>query len=149
MQSANIKNLSPHEFNENYVILEPNNEIFWRKQLLGENYIFTIKYSIIVINGKKESVIQQILPTRLGFNSSYQMLKEYHITQHPLTREVTSIENRRMGMCEVKFKAILMDQGAGFQQNSTVQIWTNHNNKIFNIVHIHVNDCSEEVPIDV
>ena len=49
----------------------------------------------------------------------------------------------------VQFKAILMDQGAGFQQNSTVQIWTSHNDKIFNIVHIHVNDCSEEVPIDV
>jgi hypothetical protein len=52
-------------------------------------------------------------------------------------------------MGEVQFKAILMDQEAGFQQNSVIQIWTSHNNKIFNIVHIHVNDCSEEVPIDV
>jgi hypothetical protein len=78
--SANIKNLSPNEFNEDYRLLDPKEEVFWRKQLLGENYIFTIKYSVIVVNGKKESVIQQILPTRLGFNSSYQMLKEYHIT---------------------------------------------------------------------
>jgi hypothetical protein len=78
--SAKIKHLTPHEFNDNYRILEPKEEIFWRKQLLGDNYIFTIKYSVIIVSGKKESVIQQILPTRLGFNSSYQMLKEYHIT---------------------------------------------------------------------
>ena len=52
-------------------------------------------------------------------------------------------------MGEVKFKAIQIDSDAGFQLNSTFQIWTNHNNKIFNIIHIHVNDCSEEVPIDV
>ena len=42
-----------------------------------------------------------------------------------------------------------MDSDAGFQLNSTIQIWTSHNHKIFNIIHIHVNDCSDEVPIDV
>jgi len=52
-------------------------------------------------------------------------------------------------MGSVQFKAIQLDKEAGFQPNSTVQIWTNHNSKIFNIIHIHVNDCSEEVPIDV
>lgn len=28
-------------------------------------------------------------------------------------------------------------------------MWTNHNGKIFNIFHIHTNDQSEEVPLDV
>ena len=56
--SAKIKHLTPHEFNDNYRILEPKEEIFWRKQLLGDNYIFTIKYSVIIVSGKKESVIQ-------------------------------------------------------------------------------------------
>ena len=69
--SSKTKHLTPNEFNDNYRILEPKEEIFWRKQLMGDNYIFTIKYSVMIVNVKKESVIQQILPTRLGFNSSY------------------------------------------------------------------------------
>lgn len=41
------------------------------------------------------------------------------------------------------------DTDAGYQIGSVVRLWTNHNGKIFNIIHIHVNDTSDQVPIDV
>jgi hypothetical protein len=58
LRSANLRNLTPNEFNEKYRILDPKEEIFWRKQLIGDNYIFTIKYSIMKIDGKKELMFQ-------------------------------------------------------------------------------------------
>lgn len=87
------------------------------------------------------------MPTRLGFDSIDHLLKHYIITYHTFTKEVTNIKNRKMG--DVRFKAIHIDDSAGYQSNSLVQLWTHHNNKIFNIAHMHVNDTSDEVPIDV
>ena len=53
-------------------------------------------------------------------------------------------------MGDVQFRPILIEQGAGLQSHSLIKLWTyNHDNKIFNIVHMHVNDTSDEVPIDV
>ena len=42
-----------------------------------------------------------------------------------------------------------MDTDAGYQSNSVVHLWTHHDSRIFNIAHIHLNDTSEQVPIDV
>lgn len=52
-------------------------------------------------------------------------------------------------MGEVKFRAMCIDEGAGYASNSLFQLWTHHNFKLFNIIHIHLNDTSDEVPIDV
>lgn len=30
-----------------------------------------------------------------------------------------------------------------------MQLWTHHDQKVFNIVHLHLNDTSDQVPIDV
>jgi len=38
---------------------------------------------------------------------------------------------------------------AGYLAGTKVTLWTNHNGRIFNIFHIHTNDSSEEVPLDV
>ena len=52
-------------------------------------------------------------------------------------------------MGEVKFKALHIDD-KGFQANSVVKLWTqNHTQKLFNIAHMHLNDTSDEIPIDV
>lgn len=74
-------------------------------------------------------------------------MKHYLITYHPTTGEVTNVRNRKHG--DVQFKAIRIDESAGLASNSVVKLWTHHNGKVFNIVHMHVNDTSDEVPIDV
>jgi hypothetical protein len=58
------------------------------------------------------------MPLRLGFDSIESLLTHYVITYHPTTKEVTNIKNRKMG--NVKFKAVKLDDGAGYSQNSTV-----------------------------
>lgn len=87
------------------------------------------------------------MPLRLGFDSIESLLKHYIITYHPTTKDVTNIRNRKMG--DVRFKAVKLDEGAGYQSNSTVKLWTHHNRKVFDICHMHVNDTSDQVPIDV
>ena len=54
LKAGNVRNLDPSDFNENYKLLENTEEIFWRKQLLSENYIFTIHYKIDNSGGIKE-----------------------------------------------------------------------------------------------
>lgn len=60
---------------------------------------------------------------------------------------MTHVENRTFG--PVKFMAI--EQDAGHVQGSTAEIWTaipKMGVKMLNILHFHINDMSEEVPID-
>jgi len=52
--SGNIRNLEPTDFNDNYRLLDKTEEIYWRKQMLSENYIFTIHYQIDSFGGVKE-----------------------------------------------------------------------------------------------
>jgi hypothetical protein len=52
------------------------------------------------------------MPLRLGFDSIDHLLKHYVITYHVHTKEVTNIKNRKMG--DVKFKAVKLDDGAGY-----------------------------------
>jgi len=74
---------------------------------------------------------------------------EYNIINHISTKKVTNVENRTLG--KVQFKAIEQDASAGHVQGSEAQIWTavpKIGIPMLNILHFHINDTSDEVPID-
>lgn len=93
------------KFDKTYLLLSQERDEFWRKQMQEtENYKFVIKYVIQEFNFEKECFTQQILPTRLGFSSMDELLKQYQLTQHPHTKLVTNIRNRKFG--RVEFRAV-------------------------------------------
>ena len=107
-----LPTMTATKFQSDYFLMDKAQEVYWKKQIQTDNYIFVIKYSIITAyNGTKECLFHQILPTRLGFDSIDNMLRHYYITYHPHTREVTNIRNRKMG--DVRFRAVKMDDSAG------------------------------------
>ena len=60
---------------------------------------------------------------------------------------MTFVNNKEMG--DVKFKAIRTDEDANVVLQSEVVFWTHQTNTIFNIVHMHLNDGSEDTTVDV
>jgi hypothetical protein len=50
----------------------------------------------------------------------------------------------------VKFEAILMDNQVGFISRSSVEVFTqDYGEDMLNVVHVHINDMSDSVPIEV
>lgn len=130
-----------NKFKQKYVLFDRAQEIYWRKEMITDNYKFQLKYTIQQHFETKECFFQEITPTRLGFNSIDCLLKHYIITYHPLTREVTNVRNRKMG--DVQFRGIRVDNDAGHVSHTVVKLWTHHDRRVFNIVHMHLNDTSE------
>ena len=65
-----------------------------------------------------------------------------------MTKEITNVVNRTYG--EVIYKAIRLDATSGFVMGSTIKLWTvKQTVDILNIIHIHLNDTSDETSIDV
>jgi hypothetical protein len=65
-----------------------------------------------------------------------------------VTKEITNVVNRTYG--EVIYKAIRLDATSGFVMGSTIKLWTvKQTVDILNIIHIHLNDTSDETSIDV
>merc|ERR1712048_1482289 len=76
------------------------------------------------------------------------MGNEYNIIFHPKTKMIMNVHNRQLG--PVRYKAIKLDDSAGYVVNSIIQIWTHQfKPQILNILHMHVNDTSDEVSLDV
>ena len=65
-----------------------------------------------------------------------------------MTKEITNVVNRTYG--EVIYKALRLDATSGFVMGSTIKLWTvKQTVEILNIIHIHLNDTSDEAAIDV
>jgi len=65
-----------------------------------------------------------------------------------VTKEITNVVNRTYG--EVIYKALRLDATSGFVMGSTIKLWTvKQTVEILNIIHIHLNDTSDEAAIDV
>jgi len=75
-------------------------------------------------------------------------MQDYNITFHPQTKMITNVTNRSYG--EIKFKAIKIDESSGYVIGSELKLWTSCLSKdVLNIVHIHLNDTSDEASVDV
>jgi len=50
----------------------------------------------------------------------------------------------------VMFRAISVDMDAGYVHGSTLKLWTTvYNEETLNIIHMHVNDMSDETSVEV
>jgi hypothetical protein len=75
-------------------------------------------------------------------------MRDYNIIFHPVTKQITNVVNRTFG--DVIYQAIRLDASSGFVMGSTIKLWTvKQTVDILNIIHIHLNDTSDEAAIDV
>jgi hypothetical protein len=90
-----------------------------------------------------------IEPRRIG----HQWHTDYVLNWDQGTQTVTSVEHKTHG--RVKFLAILIDETVGYTIGSAVKIYSSvhtheqSGTKFFNLVHVHVNDRSDEISFDV
>lgn len=132
--------MTSDKFDQEYQLLAKDTEANWKKDLITDKHTFRIKYASRVIDGKREAMIQEIT-SRIEHKNITRLLQEDYEIVTDSSGHVTNIKHRRLG--DVKFVAVHRDDDAGFQSGSVVKLWTHHNSKLFNIVHIHLNDTSE------
>ena len=107
---------------------------------MNPDHIIVVKYKIMTIQHKQECVPQEVLPKHL-------YLKDYIINFNN-QKKVTNVVNRIFG--EVKFQAFQIDEASGYVMGSVIKLWTNRvKDGMLNIMHMHVNDTSDEVTMDV
>ena len=122
-----------------------------RRDILDEKECkFIIKYQILDIEGQVECLPMEIGPKRLS-------LHDYEIKFNANSKKIESIVNKNYGL--VEFKAIeLGNDIGGYLLGSKMQIFSTiydcvlpnaEQIQMLNIVHIHLNDNSDEVTIDV
>ncbi len=75
-------------------------------------------------------------------------LADYNI-EHTSQGGIKGVSNKKYG--PVKYIALEMDKACGYVKGSKVIIYTTEYNKLdmLNIVHVHINDMSDEVTIEV
>ena len=113
-----------------------------------DGHTFIIKYQVKIINSRRECITEEILPERLGCYDINHLMQDYKITFHPVTKQITNVANRAYG--EVMFHPIKLDDQSGYVIGSTLSIWSSKvNQDVLNILHIHLNDTSEEAAIEV
>ena len=89
-------------------------------------------------------MFHDIKPARIWDKNYGGIHKDYSVKHD--NQKITSIVNRECG--SVRFTAKKIDSDAGFQAHGEIKIWTNISNDVINIVHVHVDDTSEEATFD-
>ena len=145
-KAANFRKMHYDKFGDCWMLLDWQQEHDFRTKLRkgkGE-HVIVIHYQILY----GECCITEVGPSHIGqYWESIKM--EYNIVNHPSTKKITNIENRTLG--RVEFKVIEQDANAGHVQGSTAHIWTaipKIGVPMVNILHFHINDMSDEIPID-
>ena len=144
-KAANFRKMHYDKFSDNWMLLDWKQEHDFRTKLRKKrDFVIVVHYQIY----GGECCITEVGPERIGqYWESIKM--EYNIVNHPSTKKITNIENRTLG--RVEFKAIEQDASAGHVQGSTAEIWTTIPRigvPMVNILHFHINDTSDEVPLD-
>lgn len=110
-----------------------------RMEMMNDIHVFKIQYQIDEYNGERTCLPMSVRPNFIHLN-------EYFIDFDKLNGVIRGVSNNISG--KVKFEAKQIDAGAGFIQNSTFRVWTNEiNEQVYNIIHCHINDMSDSVPI--
>lgn len=135
------------EFFRDFQFMSADQEKSLRRALLTtDNHVFIVKYTVKVLDGQRECITKEILPKGLGSLTNIQM--DYNILFHPVTKEITNVVSRKYG--NIIYRAIRVDDESGFVLGSVVKLWTVQPAKdLLNIIHIHLNDTSDEATVDV
>lgn len=101
----------------------------------------TIYYQLIEVeNNEKICCPINILPDGIG-------LQDYEIKFSNTQHEITEILNKNEGA--VKFNTIIVSEDCGLIQASVIELFTHEiSDHILNILHLHVEDMKEEIPLD-
>lgn len=106
-----------------------------------EENIITVLYQIIDFDGEESCCPIEITPRGIS-------LQDYNISFHQALQKIQSIQHKDDG--KVKFNAVLISEDCGFVYESVIEIFTSElSSHILNILHIHIEDTSDEIPIDV
>ena len=113
--------------------------------LHSKEHQFIIKYQVFPISDDDPSLVEclpiEILPAGLSIG-------DYDIRFDQSAQRVKEIVNKRLGL--VKFNSYRIDEQCGYVRGSIIKLYSHvFRSDILNIVHIHVNDTSEEVTFDV
>ncbi|CAI2358930.1 unnamed protein product [Moneuplotes crassus] len=110
-----------------------------RMEMHKDYHKFKIFYQVDTSMGENECLPMSVDPSFISLN-------DYRINFDKQQCCITSISNNNYG--NVQFIENKIDPNAGFISNSVFEVWTNEvNDKVFNIIHCHINDMSDSVPI--
>lgn len=129
--------------------MEDSQSIYEDFNLDNEN-ILKIYYELVSVFGngegsnEKEILPYKIIPDHIDFNSYNLAITENHIN------EVRTKENNLLIHFEAQLiKEVNDNKFSGLVSTSSVKIYTTlYNKDIVNILHMHLNDTSEEIAID-
>lgn len=141
--NRHAEEVSIERFLSDFTIQPGSEEIKLRKQILQSrrHYLFIRYYS-----EDGECFPMEIRPTGLPID-------DYDISFDRMTNKITRITNKSL-RSEVRFSDMTQQEITGYVEGSTVDIWTQIDPtdqafETLNILHIHVNDTSDEVTFDV
>jgi hypothetical protein len=142
-QSANFRVFDTEAFLAECTLLSPEEAFHLQadpKQLFKQG-VFTLKYKILKVDSELHCMQHEILPKHVHVD-------DYQIITHHYTKRVTNVKSRRFG--NVKYEAIEMEDETGYVSGTGVEMWTTVPQKdCLNILHVHLNDTSKAVSIDV
>jgi len=150
-KSAPLKPIQQETLLQNYHILSKAEEILYRKaHLQAKDCKMIIKYQIMKVDEESECLPLDILPKRISLN-------DYDIGFNKSTCQIEKVSNKDYGA--VEFEAIKIDENVTYMLGSTMKVYsTIHRHLIdgkdqvvemLNIIHIHLNDSSDDASIDV
>jgi hypothetical protein len=101
----------------------------------------TVYYQVIQIeNNEKICCPINIIPDSV-------VLQDYEIKFNNNQQEITEILNKSEG--PVKFSTVLVSEDCGLMQASIIEIYTYEiNAHIINILHLHIEDMKDEIPVE-
>lgn len=146
--TINLVATNENTFFTNYQMytVEEENDIK-HEALNSKEHVFTVKYQLLHLGDEGESEVEcmpvEIYPPGLK-------VQDYDIRFDKDQDRITEIRNKQLGL--VKFAYYKIDEACGYVQGSVMRIYTSPyqgGGDMLNLIHVHVNDTSDEVTIDV